>query len=798
MKDNQFSIVKTSLKQQKAELTRLRLLDPADDELSPVTLWVKLLDRTHTNSSSRAALDIWHNNLLASPDMSLKQYIQQNNNVSTPAFYTVALQLLGFEPALDFDLEHPLESMKKMQLPMVHTKQWDQDSIISAFYLLLCTRGKGGATFLDMLTNEGVFTWTYSLPDSDKPLFFNGRPMACFDPHQVIQEVVYVETDVDSDMDGKADLVKVEITRPQASGLKVPALFTASPYNQGTNDKWGEQLTHNVNHPLQHKTPGYQAPEEPQFSKTFGKRTIHGYGRPTEHFADTPTYTLNDYLIPRGYASVLCAGIGTKDSDGLQTCGSPEQTASMKAVVEWLHGDRVAFTDRQSGIATRADWCNGHIAMTGRSYLGTLSTAVATTGVAGLSAIISEAAISSWYDYYRENGLVRAAGGFQGEDADTLAAETYSRTRNAADYHRMETTNNRYLKMINASMDRETGNYNDFWAARNYRPNFAGIKCPVMMVHGLNDENVKPSNVYALYSYLHANNRDSVLYLHQGQHIYINAFQSLDFSETVNLWLADKCWPNTNAPQAHLPQVIVQDNVIPQTWHGYQSWINGEQFTKVLGKKEVTYDDDQPKGTYQDWCKHPSKWHQQLLQNPSFATTIDLITTKKDFLLTGTPQLTIRIKSSLDHGLVSAALIDSGSARRLTTSPVILSPQGLRLGYHWTKDSLREFQLQKEATPAKLISRGHCNLQNPDDPAKVIDLAADHWITVKFDLQPIFHHLPAGHSLKLVIFGTDYEMTLRGNEKNTYTVDLSKSQIVIPGVENYPGEKASNATIEEQ
>lgn len=405
MKDNQFGIIKTSLTEQKAELNRLRLLDGADLELSPCQLWVKLLDHTHTQSQEAAALDTWHDSLLASPDQSLKYYLKQNSRVTTAAFYTVALQLLGFEPALDFDLAKPMQSIVKMNLPTVDADKWDNDTLIRAFYLLLCTRGKGGASFIDMLTNEGAFTWTYALPDAEKPLTFNGRPIACFDPNDLIQEVVYVETDVDSDMDGKADLVKVEISRPKTTDLKIPALFTASPYNQGTNDKWGEQLTHDVNQPLTHKKPGYTAPAEAQFSRTFGTKTVNGSGRPTEHFADTPTYTLNSYLISRGYASVLCAGIGTKDSDGLQTCGSPEQTKSMQAVVEWLHGDRVAFTDRTSGIATKADWCNGHVAMTGRSYLGTLSTAVATTGVAGLSAIISEAAISSWYDYYRENGL---------------------------------------------------------------------------------------------------------------------------------------------------------------------------------------------------------------------------------------------------------------------------------------------------------------------------------------------------------------------------------------------------------
>ena len=65
--------------------------------------------------------------------------------------------------------------------------------------------------------------------------------------------------------------------------------------------------------------------------------------------------------------------------------------------------------------------------MIGTSYNGTLPIAVATTGVEGLEAIVPISAISNWYDYYRANGMVRAPGGFQGEDLDVLAEYVYTR-----------------------------------------------------------------------------------------------------------------------------------------------------------------------------------------------------------------------------------------------------------------------------------------------------------------------------------------------------------------------------------
>ena len=117
----------------------------------------------------------------------------------------------------------------------------------------------------------------------------------------------------------------------------------------------------------------------------------------------------------------------------------------------------------------------------------------------GLKTIISEAAISSWYDYYRDGGLVIAPGGFPGEDADILAEECFSRQKDAGDYLKCKDQFNRDLEKITAGQDRLTGDYNTFWDARNYLKNVENIKCDVVMVHGLNDWNVKPRNVYNLY-----------------------------------------------------------------------------------------------------------------------------------------------------------------------------------------------------------------------------------------------------------------------------------------------------------
>lgn len=65
-----------------------------------------------------------------------------------------------------------------------------------------------------------------------------------------------------------------------------------------------------------------------------------------------------------------------------------------------------------------------------------MSTALVTTGTEGLKVIIARSAISSWYDYYRGNGLVCNPGGYPGEDFDMPTELTRSCNLLVGDYPR--------------------------------------------------------------------------------------------------------------------------------------------------------------------------------------------------------------------------------------------------------------------------------------------------------------------------------------------------------------------------
>ena len=132
--------------------------------------------------------------------------------------------------------------------------------------------------------------------------------------------------------------------------------------------------------------------------------------------------------------------------------------------------------------------------MTGTSYNGTLPLAAATTGVDALKAIIPVAPNTSYYHYYRSNGLVRDPGGYLGEDIDVLydfihSGKEANRARNNKVVRDTEMANN---------LDRITGDYNDFWAGRDYINDMAPMKAALLMSHGFNDWNVMPEHSFRI------------------------------------------------------------------------------------------------------------------------------------------------------------------------------------------------------------------------------------------------------------------------------------------------------------
>ena len=700
-------------------------------------------------------------NLVVDSKTDFLTYIQSDCEWSPNIFYTVALQLLGFRYFIDF--EDTDSFLKEVQFPI------EYGNLVENLYHLLNTRTVKGNLLIDQLVSDGL------IPEDNQYHYFNGKSLATFTSHDAIREVVYVESRVDTDKDGLPDLVKVSIIRPRYEG-KIPAVMTASPYHQGTNDKASDKALYNMNVDLEVKEPHTIQLEEPQLTVV----EPIGQAEEVEEAEELLThinssYTLNDYLLPRGYANLYVSGVGTKDSQGLMTNGNYQQIEAYKNVIDWLNGRCRAFTDHTRKRQVKADWSNGKVATTGISYLGTMSNGLATTGVDGLEVIIAEAGISSWYNYYRENGLVTSPGGYPGEDFDSLAELTYSRNLLGGDYLHHNAAHQADLDRVKKELDRASGDYNQFWHDRNYLLHADRVQAEVVFTHGSQDWNVKPLHVFNMFQALPANIKKHLFY-HNGAHVYLNNWQSIDFRESMNALLSKKLLGYDSSYE--LPTVIWQDNTGEQSWTSLDDFGNQtNQRTFFLGDDEKVIQNRYETKDYERYGKAYPTFLSDLYQDKAQQVTIDL-PIEEDLHLNGKARLHLRLHSSTNKGLLSAQLLELGSKKYLQPYPAVLSVRTLDNGRYHMLDNLTELPF-KEAGQ-RVISKGYLNLQNRHDLLEVEAVTPGEWMEFDFDLQPTIYKLEKGATLRLVLYTTDFEITVRDQTDYQLTIDLAQSSLHLP------------------
>lgn len=756
MRFNQFSYQPTTSSQRFEELEGLGL------KLSPqLSLKRQFEDFIRWSFFTYSNTDYALSTLAADKETDLVTFFQSDRELTAEIFYTVVFQLLGFSYLVDF--EDAEQFRKETGFPIVY------GDLIENLYQLLNTRTKKGNTLIDQLVSDGLIS------EDNHYHYFNGKSLATFSTHDVIREVVYVESRVDTDKDGLPDLVKVSVIRPRYDG-QVPALMTASPYHQGTNDKASDKALYKMEGELEVKLPHTIELEEPKLNLVGPHSQAEVVSEAEEKLSHiNSSYTLNDYFLPRGFANLYVSGVGTKDSQGLMTNGNYQQIEAYKNVIDWLNGRCRAFTDHTRKRQVKADWSNGKVATTGISYLGTMSNGLATTGVDGLEVIIAEAGISSWYNYYRENGLVTSPGGYPGEDFDSLAELTYSRNLQAGDYIRGNEAYQADLEKVKEKLDRKTGDYNQFWHDRNYLLNAHKVQAEVVFTHGSQDWNVKPLHVYQMFHALpsHINKH---LFFHHGAHVYMNNWQSIDFRESMNALLSMKLLGLDSSYQ--LPTVIWQDNIAPQKWQGLDNFGKQDELhTFSLGNDEKVIQNQYDQKDFDRYGKTYQTFNTELYQGKANQITIDL-PVSQDIHLNGRVELKLRVKSSTNKGLLSAQLLELGQKKYLQPYPAVLSARTIDNGRYHMLENLCELPFNPSAQ--RVITKGYLNLQNRTNLLTIEEVQPNEWMDFKLELQPTIYKLKEGDTLRLVLYTTDFEITIRDNTDYQLTVDLAQSSLILP------------------
>lgn len=574
-----------------------------------------------------------------------------------------------------------------------------------------------------------------------RPVFKDGEAQvveAFNTPQRWIRHDLWVETSFDTDGDGKPDRMHVDVTRPyqtETQRLKLPVIYESSPYYAGTaGDEPG--LMWNVKHELG-QLPATQR-THPEVKRT-GQRPV------------ISNSLINEW-VKRGFIVVHSSSPGTGLSQGAPTVGGINESLAPKAVIEWLNGKDNGYTTPDGNEKVKAFWSTGNVGMTGTSYNGTLPLAAATTGVEGLKAIIPVAPNTSYYHYYRSNGLVRHPGGYLGEDIDVLYDFIHSGDESKRAY------NNRTVRdseMANG-MDRKTGDYNDFWAKRDYLNVMKNMKAALLMAHGFNDWNVMPEHSYRIIKAAKEQGLPVQIYYHQAGH------GGNPPIKMMNRWFTRYLFGIENGVENDPKAWIVREKDQMNNPTPYADYPNPE-----ASDVSLYLSGGAPQTGKLLTASVYSKAHNEVLEdNVSFSgTVLAQAESTNHRLLFATPVLSEPLHLS-GTAKIKIKLACNKPAANLSVWLVALP---------WTDGrNARIFD--------NIITRGWADPQNYQSLTKSSPMVSGKFYDLSFDLQPDDQIIPAGKQIALMIMSSDRDFTIWPQPGTQLTVDLNGTSLTLPVV----------------
>ena len=581
----------------------------------------------------------------------------------------------------------------------------------------------------------GFYVFAPFVAGQETPRIVNGQAQIVegfANPDSWIREDLWVETEFDSDGDGLLDRMYVAVTRPVQTnfGLKLPVIYESSPYYAGTagNDR---DLFWNVKHELG------EVPEPPRHTEVVRKGE-----RPILSNSQINTW------VPRGFVVVHSSSPGTGFSDGSPTVGGDNESLAPKAVIEWLSGKDNGYSTRAGDEKVYAYWSTGKVGMTGTSYNGTLPLAAATTGVEGLKAIIPVAPNTSYYHYYRSNGLVRSPGGYLGEDIDVLYEFIHSGEESKRAF------GNRTVRdeVMRANMDRATGDYNDFWAGRDYLHDLAPMRAALLMSHGFNDWNVMPEHSNRIYQAAKDMGLPVQIYYHQGGH------GGPPPLEMMNKWFTHFLWDVENGVEEEPKAWIVREGDMRSEPTPYADFPNpaAEPVAVHLRKGGSAV------GRLS--LKKPRAGRERLVDDVAYSgADLARASVSNHRLLYVTPVLKEAVHLS---GLATVRI-------RLASSKPAANLSVWLVSLPWDSS---------DRTPIyhNIITRGWADPQNHTSLRSSEPLVPGTYYSLSFDLQPDDQVIPAGQQIGLMIFSSDQEFTLHPEAGTELTIDLKNTELLLP------------------
>jgi X-Pro dipeptidyl-peptidase len=545
-----------------------------------------------------------------------------------------------------------------------------------------------------------------------------------------VRETVYVDTGLDADGDGSPDRVTADIIRPSTTG-RVPVIMEASPY--------------------------YQSAGRGNESEV---KTYDSAGVPVKF----PLF-YDNYFVPRGYAVVLVDFLGTNRSRGCVDVGGQSEITSGTAVIDWLNGRRTGYTTMTGTTTKTASWSTGAVGMIGKSWDGSIANGVAATGVDGLKTIVPIAGISSWYDWFRSDGV-----SYTSYSSPTGLGTQFENSNARSRCGAVRT------QMTNGSP--ANGDYTAMWQARDFVRNASRVKASIFAIHGQNDLNVKTVQFGQFWDAVPAS-VPKKLWFSQTAHVDPFDFRRAEWVATLHRWF-DRWLLNVPNGIENEPQVSVER--APDQWADDQAWPPAGTVSTVLRPSSSGFGTTPGTGTAaftDNGNATPATW---LSGSNTGRVTYSTAPLASDLRVAGTSSITVGVSSSTPTAHLTAYLIDYGPARVRTGEGIRTLTTESCWGESRTGDDAcyRDTEATAGDVDAQIIARGWADLANYASLSSPRTITPGTKYRMTFRLSTTDHIVPAGHRLGLLIGGTDSSMIVRPSQLPRLTVDLADTSVRIP------------------
>lgn len=609
----------------------------------------------------------------------------------------------------------------------------------------------------------------------------DGRSAEAYQLSDAILEHVYVQADMDSDGDGREDLIRADIQRPRTpSGITVPSIIGASGY---------------FGAPIDTTTKPYVDPEH----------------RDTSDLSSMPGWE-NNYFVPRGYAVLSVDVAGTNFSEGCVDDVGPNDVESVAAVIRWLHHEpgSVAYRDLDRAVPVDSAWSSGLSAVSGMSYDGGIAHAVATSAhVPGLRTVVPIEGGTSAYNT-RPNGI--DVGGGTAEFSEYLTEPEPAGTKSPKLPQSLRDHQAAKRKTCQASFDAMRAQSdpagrtdNAFWQARDYTRKVDQIArngVSEFIAQGQGDMVVRTNELAAHWAALQRAGVTSKLWLHQAGHVEAFRFDRPTWVDTLHRWYDHALLGVANGITAE-PPVRVQTS--PTTWQDSAVWPAAGSVATTLHPGAVTgglgalgmapdpaagsasyaaslQEDDSPTALTRGAAEPRAAKDRLVFTSPAL---------DHDVRISGTPRMSVRVTPGAGDTDVSVALVDYGPQTIVDTpsdDELVLLKTGTAYGQSTPADRGEYYDetLATRSTGSFVFSRGIGNTAHHESLQAYTPVPAGDTIDLAWDLQPVDHVIPAGHRLGIIVYNDGLRSAADEDGSRVVTagstVDLAHSSIVVPVV----------------